>query len=73
MPALYYEVKPWNISVTLVQPGFMRSDAFEKVPYTNLSGQAFADGDHPYYAHYHHMDRCIASCSFRRSPHRCDV
>ena len=32
--ALYYELKPWNVSVTLVQPGFMRSDAFEKVPYT---------------------------------------
>ena len=35
--AMYYEVKPWNVSVTLVQPGFMRSDAFEKVPYTTLS------------------------------------
>ncbi|HRK04818.1 MAG TPA: SDR family oxidoreductase [Chlorobiota bacterium] len=29
--ALWYELRPWNVSVTLVQPGFIRSDAFRKV------------------------------------------
>jgi hypothetical protein len=29
--ALWYEVRPWNIKVTLVQPGFVRSDSFERV------------------------------------------
>lgn len=58
--ALYYEVKPWNISVTLIQPGFMRSEAFEKVPYTVLSGQASKDANDPYHAHYLHMQNFIA-------------
>ena len=59
--ALYYELKPWNISVTLVQPGFMRSEAFENVPYTELSARASSDPDDPYHAHYHHMENFIAS------------
>ncbi|QDV42011.1 3-oxoacyl-[acyl-carrier-protein] reductase FabG [Stieleria neptunia] len=58
--ALYYEVKPWNVSVTLVQPGFMRSDAFEKVPYTMMGAEASANCDNDYHEHYHHMERFIA-------------
>jgi short-subunit dehydrogenase len=58
--AMHYELRPWNVSVTLVQPGFMRSDSFEKVPYTILSAKAFADCTDPYHAHYVHMDRFIA-------------
>ncbi|PAY19252.1 3-oxoacyl-ACP reductase [Rhodopirellula sp. SM50] len=63
--ALYYEVKPWNISVTLVQPGFMRSDAFEKVPYTTLSADASGDRRNPYHEHYHHMEQFIAKSMHR--------
>ncbi len=33
MEALYYEMKPWNINVTLVQPGFVNSDSFRNVYY----------------------------------------
>lgn len=58
--ALYYEVKPWNVSVTLIQPGFMRSEAFEKVPYTLMSAKASKDSDDPYHEHYLHMERFIA-------------
>lgn len=57
--ALYYEVKPWGISVTLIQPGFMGSEAFEKVPYTIMSAKASSDPDDPYHEHYHHMERFI--------------
>lgn len=57
--ALYYELKPWNVSVTLIQPGFMGSEAFEKVPYTILSAKASADSSDPYYEHYYHMERFI--------------
>jgi short-subunit dehydrogenase len=28
--ALFQELKPWNISVTLIQPGFVTSDTYEK-------------------------------------------
>lgn len=58
--ALFYEVRPWNISVTLMQPGFMRSDAFEKVPYTAMSRSASLDPNDPYHAHYQHMSGFIA-------------
>ncbi|MEM6688009.1 MAG: SDR family NAD(P)-dependent oxidoreductase [Planctomycetota bacterium] len=57
--ALFYELKPWNVSVTLIQPGFLRSDAFEKVPYTILSAKAMEDESDPYHKHYLHMERFI--------------
>lgn len=63
--ALYYELKPWNVCVTLIQPGFMGSDAFEKVPYTVLSAKASADPNDSYHEHYHHMERFIASAMNR--------
>ena len=28
---LWYELRPWNIHVSLVQPGFINSDGFEHV------------------------------------------
>jgi len=57
--ALYYEVRPWNISVTLIEPGFINSDGFEKVRFTTLGAQARMAPDSDYYAHYHHMDTFI--------------
>lgn len=53
--ALFYEVKPWNIQVTLLQIGFINSDAFLKVPYTALSREASATPGNPYYRHYVNM------------------
>lgn len=29
--ALWYEMRPWNVRVTLVQPGFIHSESFQKV------------------------------------------
>lgn len=58
--ALWYEVKPWNIHVTLVQPGFIRSNSFQN---TRMSGKSQIAIDHPaepYHVHYKHMDRLIA-------------
>ncbi|SMP76553.1 hypothetical protein SAMN06265222_12172 [Neorhodopirellula lusitana] len=69
--ALFYELKPWNVSVTLIQPGFMRSDAFEKVPYTIMSAKASADQADPYHEHYHYMERFIES-TMHRAPATCD-
>jgi NAD(P)-dependent dehydrogenase (short-subunit alcohol dehydrogenase family) len=34
--ALYYEVRPWNIRVSLIEPGFIHSTSFQKVHYTSL-------------------------------------
>ncbi len=53
--ALWYEVRPWNIGVTLIEPGFINSDGFLKVRYTPMAAQASADPTSPYYGHYTHM------------------
>jgi len=58
--ALYYEVKPWNIHVTLVQPGFINSTSFQNVRYTPLSETSHLRADDPYYAHYRFMEPFIA-------------
>jgi short-subunit dehydrogenase len=57
--SLWYEVRPWNIRVSLIQPGFINSDGFEHVRWTGLSEaskEAFSD---PYYAHYANMEGFI--------------
>jgi short-subunit dehydrogenase len=57
--ALWYEVRPWNIRISLIQPGFINSEGFEKVRWTGLSQaskDAFSD---PYYNHYRYMEGFI--------------
>jgi NAD(P)-dependent dehydrogenase (short-subunit alcohol dehydrogenase family) len=58
--ALYYEVRPWNVRVTLVQPGFIHSDAYQRVTYTAASSGARDDDHAAYHAHYEHMAPFIA-------------
>ncbi len=53
--ALWYEVRPWNIRVTLVQPGFINSDSYMNVKLTRESERAQRDKNSPYYNHYHSM------------------
>ena len=58
--ALWYEVRPWNIKVSLVQPGFIRSESFQNTAYTRKSREAAEDPSDPYYQHYLHMAAFIA-------------
>ncbi len=53
--ALWYEVRPWNIHVTLVQPGFIHSESFRNTRDTRLSAFATASSEDPYHPHYHSM------------------
>ena len=53
--ALWYEVRPWNIRVTLVQPGFVDSDGFQKVRYTAKSDRSEQELAEPYHEHYVNM------------------
>jgi len=53
--ALWYEVRPWGVHVTLVQPGFIHSDGFAKVRYTRDSRWSADHDDEPYHQHYAHM------------------
>ncbi len=53
--ALWYEVRPWNIGVSLIEPGFINSDGFLNVKYSPLARRAQADPADPYHPHYAHM------------------
>jgi short-subunit dehydrogenase len=58
--ALWYEVRPWGIRVSLVQPGFVRSDGFQKVRYTPASDRSEHEIAEPYHEHYVNMGPFIA-------------
>jgi short-subunit dehydrogenase len=52
--ALWYEVRPWNIKVSLVEPGFVHSNSFQNVYWSEQAKQSVTNGDD--YAHYYeHM------------------
>jgi short-subunit dehydrogenase len=52
--ALWYELKPWGISVHLVQPGFINSNSFKKVYRSAKSKLSPA-----YHAYYEGMEKFI--------------
>lgn len=59
--SLWYEVKPWNIHVTLIIPGFMRSDSFLNTKTTEGSRSAIdSGGRNPYHHHYANMEKLIS-------------
>ncbi|MCA8973277.1 MAG: SDR family NAD(P)-dependent oxidoreductase [Planctomycetes bacterium] len=53
--ALWYEVRPFGIHVTLVEPGFIRSESFRNTRLTIDSAAAMADDHAAYHAHYASM------------------
>ncbi|MEL6343300.1 MAG: SDR family NAD(P)-dependent oxidoreductase [Myxococcota bacterium] len=57
--ALWYEVRPWNIRVSLVQPGFIHSESFKNVRFTDRSQNAITHEEEPYHAHYAYMEPFI--------------
>lgn len=58
--ALWYEVRPWNIHVTLVEPGFIHSGSFANTKYTKDSWDSMEHDLDPYHAHYENMAPFIA-------------
>ncbi len=57
--ALWYEMRPWGIAVSLVRPGFINSDGFTKVRFTAQGALALHDTSDPYHAHYNNMNQLI--------------
>jgi short-subunit dehydrogenase len=53
--ALWYEVRPWGIHVTLVEPGFIHSDGFSRVRLTRESRFSVEHDEDPYHQHYANM------------------
>ena len=58
--SLWYEVRPWHIHVTLVQPGFVNSASFRRVKYSYLSRSVDHSLADPYHEHYDSMSPFIA-------------
>ncbi len=57
--ALWYEVRPWGIHVSLIEPGFINSESFERTLYTVQGRQSTDDQFDPYHAHYTNMSGFI--------------
>jgi NAD(P)-dependent dehydrogenase (short-subunit alcohol dehydrogenase family) len=57
--ALYYEMRPWNIKVSLIQPGFVRSNSFKNV-YVSEGARRAVEDSTTYANYYWHMGRFIA-------------
>lgn len=58
--SLWYEMKPLGIDVTLVQPGFIRSDSFKNVYYSGESEEAEEGNIRLYADYYNSMSPFIA-------------
>ena len=56
--SLWYEMRPWGIHVSLVQPGFVRSDSFRHVLLSQAAQHAI-DSKGTYYNYYLHMGKFI--------------
>lgn len=57
--SLWYEVRPWKIRVTLIEPGFINSDSFRNTRFTQRSFSSAMDHSDPYHEHYQRMATLI--------------
>lgn len=57
--SLWYEVRPWGVGVSLIEPGFINSDSFTHTRHTPDSEWARTCSGDPYHAHYAAMSGMI--------------
>lgn len=57
--SLWYELRPWNIKVTLIQPGFINSESFKNVEMSKEAKQSEFDQRDPYNNYYKYMRKFI--------------
>jgi len=62
---LWYELRPWNIAVSLVEPGFINSSGFERVRIPERGRGALQETGAAYHAHYAFMSEFISRCMRR--------
>ena len=56
--ALWYELKPWNVGVTLIQPGFVHSNSFRNVSWSEAAKKSI-NGSDDYQVYYSAMGSFI--------------
>ena len=57
--ALWYEMRPWNIKVTLVRPGFVHSDSYKNVIISERGKHSLVDLKCDYHNYYKSMERFV--------------
>jgi short-subunit dehydrogenase len=57
--SLWYELRPWNIRVTLMQPGFINSESFKKVALSSEARKSEYNTDDPYHRYYTNMTKFV--------------
>lgn len=69
--ALWYEMRPFGIDVSLIQPGFVHSESFKNVRYTE-KGKSSEDGNDPYTEFYKNMKPFVSKLmgASRTSPQK---
>jgi NAD(P)-dependent dehydrogenase (short-subunit alcohol dehydrogenase family) len=58
--SLWYEMKPWGISITLIVPGFINSDGYLNTTESPRSKLGAEDSQSTYFEHYRGMRELIA-------------
>ena len=58
--ALWYEMRPWNVKVSLIEPGFIHSKAFQHTSFSNQAIDAQLDPYNPYFKYYYYLNKLIA-------------
>ena len=58
--SLWYEVRPWAIRVSLIEPGFIHSGSFTNTKWTPDSNASIIEDADPYHEHYANMGPFIA-------------
>jgi short-subunit dehydrogenase len=58
--SLWYEMKPWGISITLIVPGFINSEGYLHTSLTPQSERGSKDPASAYFEHYRGMSELIA-------------
>ncbi len=53
--ALWYEMRPFGINVTLIQPGFINSNSFQNIYYSQSSQPDSQENGEPYSDYYQNM------------------
>ena len=65
--ALWYELRPWNVRLTLIEPGFVHSNSFRHARFTHQSKNSFQSPSDPYHAYYTNLMKFITKM-MDRSP-----
>ncbi len=55
MESLWYEAKPWNITVAIIEPGFINSNGYKNVKFSPGSHRSIENPSNPYHFYYKNM------------------